>query len=85
MNLATIDEVAKTFKVSVSTIRAWMRQGLLPEGSYLKIAKTYRFDMDKLQAHYLQQAPTPKTSEAKTELKVPVQLELDLTQFDKDL
>lgn len=85
MNLATIDEVAKTFKVSVSTIRAWMRQGLLPEGSYLKIAKTYRFDMDKLQAHYLQQVPTPKTSEAKTEPKVPVQLELDLTQFDKDL
>ena len=32
MSLATINMVADEFQVSVSTVRAWMRQGLLPEG-----------------------------------------------------
>jgi len=86
MNLATIDEVAKTFKVSVSTIRTWMRQGLFPEGSYIKIAKTYRFNMDVIQGHFLQNSLSPQPKPvAKPERKIPVQLELDLTEFDKDL
>lgn len=81
MNLATIDEVAKEFKVSVSTIRAWMRQGLLPEGSYLKIAKTYRFNMDKLQEHYLNYTAPAKKPEA----PAPVQLTLNFDDPDKDM
>ena len=81
MSLATINMVADEFQVSVSTVRAWMRQGLLTEGSYAKIAKTYRFDLDRLRAHFFKQ-PMP---EKKIEVKAPVQLELDLSDLDKDM
>ena len=38
-----IDNVAKHFSVSVSTVRAWVRQGHIPEDTYVKIGNTYRF------------------------------------------
>jgi excisionase family DNA binding protein len=42
---APIKEVADYFKVSVSTIRNWIRQGLIPEDTYIKIGETYRFNL----------------------------------------
>jgi hypothetical protein len=40
-----IEECAKHFTVSVSTIRSWIRQGFIPKDTYLKIGLTYRFDL----------------------------------------
>lgn len=40
---AGIEPVAKYFGVSSSTIRLWVRQGKIPERSYIKIGNTYRF------------------------------------------
>ncbi len=46
-----IEQVAEHFKVSVSTIRTWIRNGQIPrDGCFIKIGKTYRFklsDADK--------------------------------------
>ena len=39
----SIDDIAKHFSVSVSTVRAWVRQKHIPEDTYVKIGKTYRF------------------------------------------
>jgi len=39
----SIDDIAKHFSVSVSTVRAWIRQKHIPEDTYVKIGKTYRF------------------------------------------
>ncbi|OUV41181.1 MAG: hypothetical protein CBC71_05785 [Rhodobacteraceae bacterium TMED111] len=38
-----IEDVAKHFSVSQSTVRAWVRQKHIPEDTYVKIGNTYRF------------------------------------------
>jgi excisionase family DNA binding protein len=38
-----IEDLAKHFSVSVSTIRAWVRQGHIPKETFLKVGNTYRF------------------------------------------
>jgi|TARA_R100000995_G_scaffold82416_1_gene56318 excisionase family DNA binding protein len=38
-----IEDIAKHFSVSVSTVRAWVRQKHIPEDTYVKIGSTYRF------------------------------------------
>jgi len=45
-----IEELAKHFKVSVSTVRSWVRQGILPADTYLKVGKTYRFRKSAIEA-----------------------------------
>jgi len=45
-----IEELAKHFSVSVSTVRAWIRQGHIPKHAYLKIGNTYRFSISKVVA-----------------------------------
>lgn len=40
----TIENLAQYFCVSVSTIRAWVRQGYIPENTYIKLGNTYRFN-----------------------------------------
>jgi len=39
-----IEDLAKHFAVSISTIRAWVRQGHIPKATYIKIGNTYRFN-----------------------------------------
>ena len=46
VNLVDIDEVAKHLKVSVSTVRSWLRANLIPENTYIHVGKTYRFDLN---------------------------------------
>lgn len=40
-----IEDVAKYFAVSISTVRAWLRQGHIPKGTYIKLGNTYRFNL----------------------------------------
>jgi len=42
----SIEDLARHFTVSVSTARAWVRQGAIPKHTYIKIGKTYRFKLD---------------------------------------
>lgn len=58
-----IEDVAKYFIVSVSTVRTWVRNGTIPKSTYIKIGGTYRFDL-------------PKVVDAL--ISVPKQMELDL-------
>lgn len=39
-----IEDLARHFAVSISTIRSWVRQGHIPKKTYIKIGNTYRFD-----------------------------------------
>ena len=43
-----IEKVAEHFCVSVSTIRAWVRADHIPKNTYVKVANTYRFSLDKV-------------------------------------
>ena len=64
----TIENLSQFFCVSVSTIRAWVRQGYIPENTYIKLGNTYRFNR-------------PAVAEALTEMrKDGVSLEDDPTE-----
>jgi predicted site-specific integrase-resolvase len=43
--LVPIEDVAKHFKVSVSTARKWVRDSVIPENVYVKVGKTHRFSL----------------------------------------
>jgi excisionase family DNA binding protein len=45
----TIQELAEHFTVSVSTVRAWIRTGAIPESKYLKVGNTYRFKVQEVE------------------------------------
>ena len=45
-----IENVAKHFSVSVSTIRAWLRNGKIPTDTYIKVGPTYRFKLPEVEA-----------------------------------
>lgn len=82
-----IEDLAKHFTVSVSTVRAWVRQGLIPKDTYIKVGNTYRFCVSKVVSALTatpkdepqEPAPTPAPAE-----ELPVQLELDFNP-DKDI
>lgn len=81
-----IEDVANYFAVSVSTIRAWLRQGYIPEGSYLKIGNTYRFKVKDVE-QYLIKAKDSRVQEETVEVvkaDSPKQLELDFNS-DEDV
>jgi len=68
-----IEGVAKHFAVSISTIRAWLRQGHIPKNTYVKIGNTYRFKLPAVVEALTAEALTKET-----------QLEFDL-EADKDV
>jgi len=82
-----IESVAKHFMVSISTARAWVRQGHIPPDTYLKIGNTYRFDLQKVvdaltNRQHLKQKPIVVSEK---EGKEPQQLELDFGNPDEDI
>ena len=79
----SIEEVAKYFSVSVSTVRAWLRQGFIPKEAYLKIGHTYRFKIKDVE-HYLITAKQKETQVKEELVKAytPKQLELNFNSDD---
>jgi|TARA_R110000822_G_scaffold138106_2_gene275636 excisionase family DNA binding protein len=82
-----IEELAKHFTVSVSTVRAWVRQGHITKDTYLKIGNTYRFNISKVVDALSTNTPkdepeVPKIVEAPD---APVQLELVFNDPDEDI
>jgi predicted site-specific integrase-resolvase len=60
-----IEDVSKHFVVSVATVRKWIKTGVIPKRTYLKIGNTYRFNL-------------PDVVDALTTAPAGTQLELDL-------
>lgn len=86
-----IEDLAKHFVVSVSTVRTWVRQGHIPTDTYLKIGNTYRFNVPKVidaltgkNDGRAERIPKTDSSSSKKEDKVPEQLELDFGNPDED-
>jgi DNA-binding transcriptional MerR regulator len=55
---ATIRDVAAHFRVSVSTVRNWIRAGTISPDTYIKISGTYRFNLDLVEAALLRASET---------------------------
>jgi excisionase family DNA binding protein len=80
-----IEELAKHFTVSVSTVRAWVRQGYIPKDTYLKIGNTYRFNVPAV-VKALSSIPKDEPEVPKAvDPKAPVQLELIFDNPDHDI
>ena len=83
-----IEDLAKHFSVSISTVRAWVRQKHIPEDTYIKVGSTYRFRVSDVESaltkvntredvsNDLEVATTPQT--------VEVEVEEDQMEFDLD-
>ena len=76
-----IEDVAKHFAVSISTIRAWLRQGHIPKDTYVKLGNTYRFKLPALEAALTNKA---KKEEGTHNVPKETQLEFDL-DADRDV
>lgn len=74
----TIEDVAKHYSVSVSTVRVWMRNDIIPT---LKVANVYRFKLSAVDAALKAYSENKDKQEQQ---KDPRQLELDFNP-DKDL
>ena len=48
-----INEVANHYSVSISTVRAWMRQKVIPPETVIRLGKTYRFKLTDVTAALL--------------------------------
>lgn len=81
-----IEDLAKHLSVSVTSVRTWVRQGLIPGHTYIKVGNTYRFCISKvvdaLTAGNQQETAVPQPSVDTEEL--PVQFELDFNNPDQD-
>jgi hypothetical protein len=83
--LVPIEDLARTLTVSVTTVRAWVRTGLIPGNLYVKIGNTYRFDKEGIIDHFkpkkpvIEAVPPPPPLEPEPEMK---QLELDFSVID---
>jgi excisionase family DNA binding protein len=53
-----IEDVAKYLSVSLSTVRAWVRQGYIPKHTYIKVGNTYRFRLAAVVEHLTNDVPS---------------------------
>ena len=89
LRFVPIEDLARTLTVSVTTVRSWVRTGLIPGDTYVKIGNTYRFDKDAIINHFKPQKsvsepdPLPPPSPPKVELS-PEMEQLVLDFFAED-
>ena len=78
----SIEDVAKYYSVSVSTVRTWIRTNKLTPTDFLKLGNTYRFKIADVDAALRRvsadetPAPAEAPAEAPATPTAPVQLEL---------
>lgn len=75
-----IEELAKHFAVSISTVRTWIRSGLIPA---LKLGGVYRFKISEVEAA-LRKISGSEQQEAVSTQQEPVQT-VDVFNPDEDL
>ena len=83
--LVPIEDLARTLTVSVTTVRSWVRTGLIPGDRYVKIGNTYRFDKEGIIDHFrpkkpvIEAVPPPPPLEPEPEME---QLEFNFDLID---
>ena len=76
-----IEDLASHLAVSISTVRGWVRQGHIPDDTYLKINNVYRFDKQAVSNALLEKASPPPvryTSHDNTQYEMDLNLDKDI-------
>ena len=79
-----IKKEADHFKVSESTVRAWIRNGSIPENTYIKLGKTFRFELNLISDALLGEQPKAKEEPMLEEAVNEVDPQEVLEDLDKD-
>lgn len=69
--LVPIEDLAKHFTVSVSTIRTWVRHGMIPKSTYIKAGNTYRFSIPAVVAALSAAESEPEVSPKPPDVPAP--------------
>ena len=78
-----VEELAKYFSVSVQTIRAWVRQNIIPAETYIKIGSTYRFNIADVENALVNKSQQEAAvADFREEEDAPQQLELNFNVDD---
>tara|TARA_R100000995_G_C3479746_1_gene123148 strand:+ start:1515 stop:1805 length:291 start_codon:yes stop_codon:yes gene_type:complete len=81
-----IEDVAKHFSVSVSTIRAWVRQDQIPQDTYIRVGNTYRFCIPDISEALTTKKTAPDINNDEDEITVEPVAEPEVaTDEDADL
>lgn len=56
----TLEAVAEHFKVSNSTARKWVASGFIPESTYVRSEKVYRFNLQAVEEAVLGKTAEPE-------------------------
>jgi len=59
---SNVQEVAKFFDISESTVRLWVKKGLIDRSCYVKADTTYRFDIPAIEKYLRGEGSTPVES-----------------------
>ena len=81
-NYVMISDVAEHYTVSVSTVRAWVRDGKIP---FLQVGKTYRFKLSEIDAALRTTPPAPLEEVAELVVAEPVVAEALVDNPDQDI
>ena len=76
-NFVHIGDLAQQLTVSISTIRSWVRQGKIPQSTFIKVGATYRYSPSAVIAAL--RDPEPST-DAPQQLSLDYALGLDLDE-----
>ena len=66
-----LETVAETLSVSPSTVRNCMKDGRIPDYTYFKVGKNYRFDLQTILAILREGKVAPQQVEVKQEVTKP--------------
>lgn len=72
----TKKEFADHFVVAPTTVEGWVKKGLFPPGTVVKVGRTFRFKLQEIEAHFQNEAL--RMAQEEPEEGAPEQLELPL-------
>lgn len=78
----TTAELAAHFSVSSATIMAMMKSGEIPNGTYMRLGRVFRFDLEKIEQTLLTRGDVADESEAPAP---DVQYEFDFDDATNDV
>jgi excisionase family DNA binding protein len=73
----TTAELAAHFNVANATIMAMLKSGEIPAGTYMRLGRVFRFDLEKIEEALLTRAGAPEEAESPAD---PAQYEFDFNE-----